>query len=188
MMFFLRKRSPLLDRLMWDYEYSKGEWDLMHSTELTRIKAAKELLKKNVQNGHALEIGCGEGVFYHHVSDLNFGFYEGIDVSKVAINKIRKTENSSFVVADMESYTPQNAPFSVIILNEVLFYSKDPIRLLTRYSEFLKKDGVFLIGMYHIPKTDKIWNQINDHFIVLDTTEVSGDEWKWDYKIVGGSK
>jgi len=42
--------------------------------------------------------------------------------------------------------------------------------------------------MYHIPKTDKIWNQINDHFIVLDTTEVSGDEWKWDYKIVGGSK
>lgn len=181
---FIGKRSPFVNKLLWDYEYSKGEWDFLRSNEMTRLNATKELLRKNVQNGNILEIGCGEGVFYSHVLDLDFASYEGIDVSEVAINKIAKTESAAFFTADMEVYVPKNAPFSVIILNEVLFYSKKPISLLLRYRKYLKQEGVFLIGMFNYPKTSEIWSEINDHFTVLESVDVVQGVKSWNLKII----
>jgi 2-polyprenyl-3-methyl-5-hydroxy-6-metoxy-1,4-benzoquinol methylase len=161
---------------------------IFEKTEMKRLGVAKELLRKNVQNGNILEVGCGEGVFFKNVLDISFGFYEGIDVSNVAISKITKTENSIFSVADMETYHPKNAPFSVIIFNEVLYYSKNPISLLVRYRAFVKEDGVFLIGMYSSPKSNQIWGEIDEHFAVRESTEVKQDEKTWHHKIIGASK
>jgi len=185
---FASSRIPFVNKLLWDYEYSHGQWDFLRNKEMQRIRAAKELLKKNVQNGNILEVGCGAGVFFKNILDINFGFYEGIDVSKVAINKIIKTENSIFFNADMERHIPQNAPFSVIIFNEVLYYSKNPLKLLLKYRGFQKKNGVFLIGMYNTPTSNHIWNEIDHHFIVRESIEVIQDEKNWSYKIIGELK
>jgi SAM-dependent methyltransferase len=44
---------------------------------------------------------------------------------------------------------PKNK-FDVIIFNEVIYYLDDPLKELERYSEFLTKDGFFIISIYGI--------------------------------------
>lgn len=151
---------------------------------MQRLNAARDFLSKYTLGGAILEIGCGEGVFFQNVSGVDYSFYEGIDLSEVAIGRINKTEKSLFVEADMEKYVPVNDPFAIIVFNEVLYYSKNPLALLRKYNQFLASDGVLLVGMYDTTKSSEIWLHISMEFHELDSVKIQQDSKEWNYKIL----
>jgi 2-polyprenyl-6-hydroxyphenyl methylase/3-demethylubiquinone-9 3-methyltransferase len=181
---FIRRKVFRIGKYRWDYQYSTGRWDGLRTTEMQRLNVARVLLRKYTLGGNILEIGCGEGVFFKHALGVDYAFYEGLDLSEVAISRIPNTEKSLFLSADMEIYVPTNNPFSVIVLNEVLYYSKNPLGLLKRYTQYLAKDGVFLIGMYDTKKSTDIWISTTKVFSELDSVKVKQDSKVWYYKIL----
>ena len=181
---FIRRKVVRIDKYRWDYQYSSGLWDGLRTEEMQRLNVARGFLNKYTLGGNILEIGCGEGIFFKNTLGVDYAFYEGIDLSEVAISRIQKTEKSLFVSADMEKYMPRNNPFSIIVLNEVLYYSKNPLGLLKRYAQYLAKDGVFLIGMYDTKKSADIWISTSKVFSELDSAKVQQDSKAWYYKIL----
>jgi 2-polyprenyl-3-methyl-5-hydroxy-6-metoxy-1,4-benzoquinol methylase len=182
---FIRRKIFRIDKDRWDFQYARGQWEgLKTDEEMQRIFIARDLLKKHSKRGKMLEIGCGEGIFFEHISSEQYSFYEGIDISEVAIQKTPKTEKSMFSAADMETYLPKNAPFNVIVLNEVLYYSKNPVKLLLKYASFLEKGGVLLVGMYVLPKSEKIWKDLKEHFSEEETATIQQGMKVWNYKIL----
>lgn len=173
-----------IDKYRWDYQYSVGQWDGLKTQEMLRLNAARNFLIEYTKGGKILEIGCGEGVFFENAIGVNYSFYEGIDLSEVAISRIKKREKSLFIGADMEKYEPANSPFAIIVFNEVLYYSKKPVDLLKRYCQYLAKDGVFLIGMYDTEKSTNIWLGASKVFSELDSLKVHQDSKVWYYKIL----
>lgn len=84
----------------------------------------------------------------------------------------------------METYMPQQKQFNYILLNEVLYYSKDPMLLLEKYHQYLAKGGVFLIGMYLGNKSQNIWDAIDRKYHILDSISIEQGSKVWLYKIV----
>jgi len=181
---FIRRKIFRMDKYRWDFQYINGRWDDLRTKEMERLFVTRDLLKKYNFGGKIFEIGCGEGVLFQHIEEVDFSFFEGIDISEIAITKTPKSSKSVFKAADMETYIPSNKPFTVIVLNEVLYYSKNPLKLLKRYIQFLEKDGVFLIGMYDTPKSKTIWQTISYDFIELESIEVKQDSKIWYYKVL----
>ena len=93
---FFRRKILRNNKDRWDFQYARGQWEgLKNEDELKRIFIAKELLMKFVLCGKILEIGCGEGIFFEKISAEDYNFYEGIDISEVAIQKTPKTEKGT---------------------------------------------------------------------------------------------
>ena len=168
----------------WDYQYAKGMWDGLRDQEMERILVAKDMLERYVNGGNVLEIGCGEGIFFNQIPENIYSFYEGIDISKVAIDKIEPSFKSLFKVADMETYQPNKETYSVIVFNEVLYYSNNRINLLRRYSKFLDDKGIMIIGMYLSAKSLDIWQQVKESFNILEAKDIQQDAKSWVYTVI----
>lgn len=84
----------------------------------------------------------------------------------------------------MEKYVPANDPFAIIVLNELLYYSKIQLALLKRYNQYLAINGIFLVGMYDTKKSMAIWLSIRKVFSELDSVKVKQDSKVWSYKIL----
>lgn len=180
----LRKRFRSVDKKLWDDSYNDGGWDfLKDNNELERIIVAKKMLRKYPSDKKIFEIGCGEGIFYLDMDKNDYSYFEGMDISEVAIKRIPVSKNDYFIHADMEIYVPKNGPFDVIVLNEVLYYSKDPNALLLRNTKYLKNSGVYLIGMYSgDPRSEVVWENISKNFTDVDIETVSDGKKEWIYK------
>jgi 2-polyprenyl-6-hydroxyphenyl methylase/3-demethylubiquinone-9 3-methyltransferase len=181
---FFRLKVFRINKHRWDYQYQKGIWDGLRDKEMERIYVAKEMLGKYVQGGNILEIGCGEGIFFQHIPEEQYRFFEGIDISAVAIDKVQSTAKSVFKVADMENFIPSQPKFTVIVFNEVLYYAKNPLLLLDRYASYLNQNGILLVGMYQSTKSDTIWEQIEKHYQIVESKEIHQDGKTWMYKVI----
>jgi 2-polyprenyl-6-hydroxyphenyl methylase/3-demethylubiquinone-9 3-methyltransferase len=168
----------------WDYQYAKGMWDGLRDQEMERLIVAKDMVERYVNGGNVLEIGCGEGIFFNQIPENIYSFYEGIDISKVAIDKIEPSFKSLFKVADMETYQPNKETYSVIVFNEVLYYANNPIHLLRHYSKFLDDKGIMIIGMYLSAKSLDIWKQVNESFNILEAKDIQQDGKAWVYNVI----
>lgn len=181
---FFRLKVFRLNKYRWDYQYEKGLWDGLRDKEMERIFVAKEMLGRHVHGGNILEIGCGEGIFFQNIPEDQYRFFEGIDISTIAIEKVKPTAKSVFKVADMETYIPSQPRFNAIVFNEVVYYAKNAVLLLNRYVNFLEKDGILLVGMYQSSKSDTIWEQIVKYYKVVESKEIRQDGKTWTYKVV----
>ncbi len=182
---FIRRKILRISKDRWDHQYNNGVWEgLKNQQELDRVLMAGKLLQQYSVKGNILEIGCGEGLFFANIPADTYGFYEGIDVSEVAVKKAPKTRTSIFADADMEEYTPKNGPFKVIVLNEVLYYSKNPLKMLARYTPYLDRDGLFMIGMYSSDKSEKLWPALAELYTEVDKLVITDDGKEWVYKMM----
>jgi 2-polyprenyl-3-methyl-5-hydroxy-6-metoxy-1,4-benzoquinol methylase len=173
----LIKGSP--ERL--DLKYKTGFWDsLRRVEELAHYSIVAGYFQFLKRDGSLLDIGCGEGLLRERIGSGNYSFYTGFDLSAQAILMTKSKEDikTSFLVADMNTYTPTNR-FDAIIFNEVIYYS-NVLNTLQRYSEFLKKDGVFILSNFD-SQNDKInWSDITPIFQLYDETIVinkNGTRW-----------
>jgi 2-polyprenyl-6-hydroxyphenyl methylase/3-demethylubiquinone-9 3-methyltransferase len=181
---FFRLKVFRINKHRWNYQYEKGMWDGLRDKEMERINVAKDMVERFVRGGKILEIGCGEGIFFQNIPEEQYSFFEGIDISSIAIEKVEQTAKSLFIVADMENYIPSQSTFAVIVFNEVIYYAKNPVLLLNRYTHYLDQKGILLIGMYQSAKSDTIWEQIEKHYNILESKEIHQDGKTWMYKVI----
>lgn len=140
-------------KMRWDRQYKKGKWDyLKNEIEAYRYHKIIEFIKAyGSTNPSILDLGSGEGVLNEHFIDFDYSHFEGVDYSKVSIDKANKKnlKNSTFTVADLHHYEP-NRMYDVIIFNEAFYYIQDSerARVLNTILNHLNIGGTLIASIY----------------------------------------
>jgi 2-polyprenyl-3-methyl-5-hydroxy-6-metoxy-1,4-benzoquinol methylase len=134
----------------WEAQYASGRWDfLAELSELARFSVLAGWICHLKPGGTVLDTGCGQGLLLRRLPDSLYSRYVGIDLAASAIAVAKKQAQdvrSTFLVADCESYTPDEH-FDVIVFNEVVCCLVDPLQTVERYVGFLKPGGLLLVSM-----------------------------------------
>ena len=165
----------------WNYEYAAGKWaGLKDISEQTHNAVLLGYVAYLRPDSTILEIGCGSGALFPYIARLGYRRYMGIDISAVAIDQCQSfgDDKTSFQATDAETYTPDFHP-DVIVLNETIYYFRQPIRTLERYSGYLAANGIFVLSLVDNTKTRTIIRCLKKCFRLIDETEVSNSETAW---------
>jgi 2-polyprenyl-3-methyl-5-hydroxy-6-metoxy-1,4-benzoquinol methylase len=169
----------------WDSQYAGGRWDFLGQLpELSRYSVLVGYVCHLSPGGVVLDAGCGQGVLLRRLPDSAYSSYVGIDVAESAIAAARELKNGpkTFLVADCESYTPTGR-FAVIVFNEVLYYLRDPLAVVRRYSRSLEDGGVLLVSMSTAARgADTILERLRTEYSVVDEIRIThgGTQLSWD--------
>jgi SAM-dependent methyltransferase len=158
-----------------------GDWQGLASVEqLPRYDLIEKWRMGYKPSGSVLDLGCGEGIMLGKIqkSSCCGVIYHGIDLSKKAI----QLANSRVLNSGLERFTRgditdlclvKNESFDMILFNEVLYYlpdpNKDPVNLMRKYEDHLKKGGLFLVSVWHdgkMPKekNKKTWQKVEEAY------------------------
>lgn len=158
-----------------DYQYKNGGWDwLGRLDELAHHQILAGYFCHLKKGGTILDLGSGEGLLNQSIQKGNYSRYVGVDLSGEAArigNEKRGDDQTRFYQGNMDTYVP-DGQFDVIVINEALYFSKDPVKLLKRLEAHLAPDGFFLISLL-VPKGDAIWNSLYTHYEFLDENQVT---------------
>lgn len=173
-----------------DAQYAGAEWDYLRGIgEAPRFGVVSAYCRLLGSDGSLLEVGCGEGFLLEHLDRSRYAQFTGVDISSVAIERVRKLEDerTTFVCSDAETYVPDRT-FDLIILNEVLEYFDDPLALVQRYEPFLAEEGHIIVSMFagiHTARTRRIWKRLDSVYDVVAHTKVSTNpEYLWNIKVL----
>ena len=137
------------NREIWEKEYASGQWALLRDQyELARYRVVAGFIQAGGQPVSLLDIGCGEGVILHHLELQRITRYTGLDVAQAALDRIslRRPEDE-YVCSTLEEFGPKQC-WDVILFNEVLYYTFDPVAQLRRLESALNPGGWFVISMH----------------------------------------
>jgi SAM-dependent methyltransferase len=153
----------------WDLEYKSLKWNYLENLEeIGRNSLIVSILSRLPKGFDILDLGCGQGTLFKLSQHLNFNRYIGIDISEIAIelaNKIND-ERAKFICMDLTKYIPEQR-FDIIIFNEVLYYTDDPLKVVKMFRNFLKNEGIILISMWNNKqRNNKIWKLLKKNFNV----------------------
>lgn len=145
----------------WDRQYDRDEWGFLEQPdELARYAVLAAAVRRLAPGGRVLDVGCGEGMLLEELVVGEYGEYVGIDLSEVAVARGRKRNvpRARFLVADAESWRPENpeARFDAIVLNECVYYFETPEETVGSYLDLLAPQGLLVISMFHSPRTRAI--------------------------------
>lgn len=167
---------------VWDTEYQSGSWDYLASFhELSRYSTLIGYMSLFDGRGECLDVGCGDGVLFKRFRPLGYKRYVGIDISEVAISRLRSfnDDRTLFMCADADSYEPSEK-FDVIVFNESLYYLCDPIGALLRYSAALKPEGFLLVSTYTASRRSlAVLRDAKSALSVVDETKTMQGELTW---------
>ncbi len=173
-----KPRSPTT----WENQYVRGEWDRLEEIdELAHYSIITGYLQYVKQGPSLLDVGCGEGILQKRLDPRLYTFYIGIDLSQAAIDRasLNQDEKTFFFRKDAETYAPTDL-FDVIIFNEALYYFDNPLEILYKYTNYLKKEGLFIVSMFGSLRSALIWRRIKGDFTTLDETKIvrkGGSSW-----------
>jgi SAM-dependent methyltransferase len=167
----------------WERQYRDGAWDYMRGLpEIGRYSVIIGYLRHFALNGRVLDLGCGEGILTEQLGPHSYGALVGVDISGTAIATAssRGFPKAVFVQADINQYEPDGL-FDAVVLNEVIYYTPEPLPVLHRVVRALKPGGVLIISMYVNDRTRNNWAAIEDAYPPLDETTTthtsSGNTW-----------
>ncbi len=167
---------------MWDRQYAEGSWEILKSQpEKMRFDAVRNFIYKYSNKGKILEVGCGEGWLQAGMDKNVYLKFLGIDISKVAIQSAAHLVDASteYRTGNMERFNPREK-FDIIIFNEVLYYARNPNRLIARYMNFLNPGGFMIISIFQSNENTRIMNGIEAEFKSIDEA-ISKNEGKCWY-------
>jgi SAM-dependent methyltransferase len=155
---FLKSYGPsTIKKLLWDKEFSQGQWDFIDDTTGDCVY---ENLEKYARNGIILDLGCGPGNTANELAVSAYQRYVGVDISEAALEKARKrtvengrAEKNTFVRGDFVSYEPIQK-FDVILFRESIYHvPMGKIKeTLERFSHYLKEGGVLMVRLFTADK------------------------------------
>lgn len=159
---------------LWDKDFSRGyERYNPHSSEGDFLYP---FLEKYTGGGSILDLGCGAGNTGSELRADAYAEYIGVDISRVAIvNATARAERdvrsgkNSYLYADILTYVPSHK-FNVILFRDSIYYvPKARIKaMLDRYSNFLIKDGVFILRVCEgLGRYKRIIGEIERNFTVI---------------------
>lgn len=167
-------------RLLWDRQYRLGQWDVLWSSiEEQRFQALVDTTRPYMDGAAILDIGCGEGILIPKLDKI-YKSYLGIDISKVAVRRAGKYKDEihRFLCRDMERYMPKGR-YDVVIFNECLNYSKDPIGLMNRIRNKLNLGGIIAVSLFENSATIRTVEEIEAKFNCIDKRVTSNNRGTW---------
>lgn len=158
---FKAEGRTLPSKETWEAEYQTGKWNyLRNDDELPRYAILAGYLNERCSGGSILDLGCGDGVLCERLTPGSYGKYLGIDISAEAVARAAALDlaGARFACADVEQFELDES-FDAIVINEVLYYFRDPVRVVERFAEALTARGVMLASMY-LPSMKTIRRQV----------------------------
>jgi 2-polyprenyl-3-methyl-5-hydroxy-6-metoxy-1,4-benzoquinol methylase len=186
---WLRKACVGSSRSKWDREYAAGRWDYFTDPlEAGRYEAILFFIDKYFKGGAILEVGCGEGILQARMKKGIYTRFQGIDISKVAIRKALRFKDGAtdYRYGDMEMYVPSRSP-DLVIFNEVLYYSADPVRLVRRYAGYLRPGGIIISSCFGTEKSLKIMTDIEKEFPLVNKKVSANERGTWHCRVYAKS-
>ncbi len=184
---FVRRKVLRINRDRWNYQYQRGQWDgLARPDELPRFSIVTGYITFFKPDRPAiLEIGCGTGLLFRRLPPGSYSHYTGVDISDAAIAEARQhvTETSTFAVADMDRFVPDE-PVDLLILSEVLYYSRYPAETLQRLAQSLRPGGLLIVTMNRHERARQLWQDLDTAFVTLDETTVSNTKDTWICRVM----
>lgn len=167
------------DQARWDREYASGGWEwLKGHDERVHNHIIAAYCARFGPDAAILDVGCGEGVLHDMLARAGYRQYVGIDLSPTAIERMasRHDSRTRFLVADAETLALQDR-FDIVVLNEVLYYFRDPIAVLTRLRAMVS-GGACIISMADVGfratlRNQKIWHDTAADMPILDGMSLS---------------
>jgi 2-polyprenyl-3-methyl-5-hydroxy-6-metoxy-1,4-benzoquinol methylase len=183
---FLHKLLIGPERYKWEKEYAAGRWNYLHEpAQAERYQVVLDFVYRYLQGSKAiLEIGCGEGILQSRMSPGVYSRFLGIDISHVAIRKAARFKDpiTEYRTGDMETYLPPGK-YAMIIFNEVLNYSTDPLRTVRHYLPYLDADGHLLFSLNETPWSLDIIRDLEKTFLRVDEKRTTHKRGAWHCKV-----
>lgn len=155
-----------------EYDDLHQMWDASHENKSVVFQLRSSLLLKQIPlNGTgktALDAGCGTGFYSRILLDRGFTV-DAFDLSNYAINNIAKNlspeHNERFFpeVSDVFSYRPKHAPYSIIILSEVLEHLNEDYMALKNIASLLSDNGFLIITVPTGPELYSADDELSGH-------------------------
>jgi SAM-dependent methyltransferase len=142
----------------WEVEYRKGLWTHLHSDrEFAHYTVVAGYIQRGRKSFSLHDVGCGEGVILNYLDCALIRSYTGVDIAQAAIDKIPlRRSQDRFIRSNLEDYVP-NGQWDVILFNEILYYTSDPVAQLRKFERSLMPKGCFVISM-HRKANPLAWN------------------------------
>ena len=184
-----------VEREVWEQQYSEGSWDYLNSTDelahyMIIVGYVHQTAKMKGRPLSLLDLGCGHGRLLELLAHVELKSYFGIDLSEVAIKQAEslRVKQAAFEAADFEQWQFTNGAHDIVILNEALYYAKDPAAMLARYRHALGEGGFFIISLNRYGNYEAIWKNVGQLLGVVASTSVdNGKGQVWDVKLLSPS-
>lgn len=174
----------------WDESYARGDWRFLRdSRELPRYATIAGYLCKYVAYGTIVDVGCGEAILCNYLHPKLLAGYVGVDVSEAALESAHARIQARYLCANMDDHNFEiEKAAAAVVLNEVLYYSCDPMRLVQKCLRSTSSGGLLIISMYEDANDSemqffvhRIWNDVCGKFrpvhgsVVTDT--ITSQSW-----------
>jgi SAM-dependent methyltransferase len=184
---FFRRKVLRIGRDRWNHQYRRGQWDgLAAPDELPRFSIVAGYVTFFKPDRPAiLEIGCGTGLLCRRLPPGSYATYLGLDISDAAVAEARQLAPSTarFRVADMDRHTPAE-PADLLILSEVLYYSRHPVQTLRQLVRCLNPGGLIIVTMNQHDRARQLWAELDTAFTTLDQTTVTNAKDTWTCRVI----
>lgn len=188
--FIPRSKEPYYSSEKWNDSWSSG-YDLNIAQEDGRYGTLMALMHRYERGGPLLDVGCGDGLLEERYRKLSSVQIVAFDYSETAIEraKTRHLPNVDFYCADSRTFRSEKQ-FSMVVLNESLYYLDDYLGLLKNLSRALKADGVFIVSMHHTRITKRIWKNVLRSYNLLHGVALRNEPTNglWHIRVLGSSK
>lgn len=173
-----RKSTPPRDANAnwdWDSDYASGVLDrLWRNDQRHHHRLLASLLAGSRPNPAVLDIGCGEGAFYHTIALHRPSAYLGVDVSKLAIERAREKAISTpiegpvrFETGDGSAFETEET-FDFIVFSECAEFLGDMSKVMDHYRKNLREGGKFGVTMWLATRQLPTWELMKAHAKVED--------------------
>jgi SAM-dependent methyltransferase len=166
-------------RAEWDREYARGAWNrLFDAEELVRYEQIVRFVAARGDRPSVLDIGCGNGRLIALLGG-KIARYVGIDLSAEALAQIDRggienLDGFRLEAHDGATWEPlAGERFDAVVLNEVLYYMKDPAGILARYAAMLTTEGALIVSIIDSFATRSLWRKIEAEFVTLEKARVA---------------
>lgn len=174
----------------WDEAYGTGRWDCLEDPgEALRSSLIAAVVGRSADRPTVLDVGCGAGLLRRELEPFGCRSYTGLDLSREAVERARRgaadDAGATFRVADAETFEAPE-PFDAVVLNESLYYLRDPVAQARRYHAMVRDGGVLVISMFETPRTRAIARRLAPVLPPWRTVELEGGPGRWRIVVVRG--
>lgn len=117
------------------------------------LKTYTEVLKRNPQDKHAIEVGCGGGILAEEIASAGFAL-TGIDPAEKSLETARAHARIYNLDIDYRLGSGEDIPFpdnhfDVVFCCDVLEHVRDLPQCIAEFSRVLKPGGVFFFDTFN---------------------------------------
>lgn len=113
-----------------------------------------------IPNGHALEIGCGNGNFLSYLKQHGWNV-TGIDLSEHAARQAKENFDIDVHVGELEKTPLKDSSYDFIRLSHVVEHFFDPVSSMKKVFELLKPGGIVYV---EVPNVEGAGAQISGKY------------------------